>query len=155
MDRNKRIAGSQSVLVLPHWQLLPDIGLYMDQVVTLMERVFEYMPGAGAVTKSMVNNYVKAGLIRRPSGKKYDRDQLAQLIMISVLKQALSMEEIACVLSELCAQGVEAGYARFCAEAMGEDAAGDEGCAVSAAILAAVQVMRARSLIAAMEKSHE
>ena len=142
-------------MIFPHWQLLPDIGLYMDQVVTLMERVFEYMPGAGAVTKSMVNNYVKAGLIRRPSGKKYDRDQLAQLIMISVLKQALSMEEIACVLSALCAQGVEAGYARFCAEATGSEAAGDEGCAVSAAILAAVQVMRARSLIAAMEKSHE
>ena len=76
-------------MIFPHWQLLPDIGLYMDQVVTLMERVFEYMPGAGAVTKSMVNNYVKAGLIRRPSGKKYDRDQLAQLIMIGVLKQAL------------------------------------------------------------------
>ena len=127
----------------------------MDQVMTLMERVFGHMPGAGAVTKSMVNNYVKAGLIRRPSGKKYDRDQLAQLIMISVLKQALSMEEIACVLSELCVQGVEAGYARFCAEATGGEAAGDEGCAVSAAILASVQVMRARSLIAAMEKSHE
>lgn len=142
-------------MMFPHWQLLPDIGLYMDQVMTLMERVFEHVPGAGAVTKSMVNNYVKAGLIRRPSGKKYDRDQLAQLIMISVLKQALSMEEIACVLSELCAQDVETGYARFCAEATGEDVAGDEGCAVSAAILASVQVMRARSLIAAMEKSHE
>ena len=82
-------------------------------------------------------------------------EQLAQLVMIGVFKQALSMEEIACVLSELCAQDVETGYARFCAEATGEDVAGDEGCAVSAAILAAVQVMRARSLIAAMENSHE
>lgn len=139
----------------PDWRLLPDIGLYMDQVMTLMERVFAGMPGMGAVTKSMVNNYVKAGLIRRPSGKKYDRDQLAQLIMISVLKQALSMEEIACVLSVLCVKDVEAGYARFCAEAMGEDIPEGKADAVSASILAAVQVMRARSLIAAMEKSHE
>ena len=25
---------------LPQWELLPDIGLYMDQVITLMDRTF-------------------------------------------------------------------------------------------------------------------
>lgn len=48
----------------------------------------------GEMTKSMVNNYVKVGMIPRPTGKKYDRDHLAMLIMIGVLKQALSMESI-------------------------------------------------------------
>ena len=70
--------------VFPTWSALPDIGLYMDQVMTLMERLFGSAPGAGGITKSMVNNYVKAGLIRRPSGKKYDRDQLAQLIKAKI-----------------------------------------------------------------------
>lgn len=27
-------------LELPEWEILPDIGLYMDQVVTLMDRTF-------------------------------------------------------------------------------------------------------------------
>lgn len=132
---------------LPSWSTLPDIGLYMDQVVTLMERTFGAMPGAGGLTRSMVNNYVKAGLIRRPVGKRYDRDQLAQLIMIAVLKQALSMEEIARVLAILCEEGVESGYARFGAEALAQPAAQSDS-AVSSAIQAAVLVIRAKRLIA-------
>ena len=134
--------------ILPAWLLLPDIGLYMDQVVTLMERIFGQTPGMGGITKSMVNNYVKAGLVRRPSGKKYDRDQLAQLIMIAVLKQALSMEEIAKVLGILCESGVESGYIRFCEEASRCDGHGDMQDAVGIAILAAVHVMRAKTCLA-------
>ena len=81
-------------LELPAWEILPDIGLYMDQVVTLMDRTFSPALPKGEMTKSMVNNYVKVGMIPRPTGKKYDRDHLAMLIMIGVLKQALSMESI-------------------------------------------------------------
>ena len=67
------------------------------------------------MTKSMVNNYVKVGLIPRPAGKKYDREHLAMLLMICVLKQALSMESISQILLALCEEGVQAGYGRFCA----------------------------------------
>jgi len=139
-------------VTLPQWSALPDIGLYMDQVMTLMERAFGATPGMGGITKSMVNNYVKAGLIRRPVGKKYDRDQLAQLIMIAVLKQALSMEEIAKVLDVLCKDGVESGYARFCKEFFSGDAHAQSGDAASAAILAAACVMRAKEQIAALQE---
>lgn len=79
---------------LPQWELLPDIGLYMDQVITLMDRTFSPALPKGEMTKSMVNNYVKVGLIPRPVGKKYDREHLAMVLMICVLKQALSMESI-------------------------------------------------------------
>ena len=106
-------------MVFPSWAALPDLGLYMDQVMTLMTRVLGSMPGGGEITKSMVNNYVKAGLIRRPSGKKYDRDQLAQLIMIAVLKQALSMDEIAALLGMLCSCGTWACYDQFLEEVDG------------------------------------
>ena len=64
---------------LPQWELLPDIGLYMDQVITLMDRTFSPALPKGEMTKSMVNNYVKVGLIPRPVGKKYDREHLAML----------------------------------------------------------------------------
>ena len=65
------------------------------------------------MTKSMVNNYVKVGMIPRPTGKKYDRDHLAMLIMIGVLKQALSMESISRLLEVVCRDGVKEGYDRF------------------------------------------
>ena len=101
------------VLELPTWEVLPDIGLYMDQVVTLMDRTFSPALPKGEMTKSMVNNYVKVGMIPRPTGKKYDRDHLAMLIMIGVLKQALSMESISKLLEVVCRDGVKEGYDRF------------------------------------------
>ena len=101
------------VLELPTWEVLPDIGLYMDQVVTLMDRTFSPALPKGEMTKSMVNNSVKVGMIPRPTGKKYDRDHLAMLIMIGVLKQALSMESISRLLEVVCRDGVKEGYDRF------------------------------------------
>lgn len=98
---------------LPRWEMLPDIGLYMDQVITLMERTFGTALPKGEITKSMVNNYVKVGLVPRPTGKKYDRAHLARLMMICVLKQALSMESISRMLDFLCEEGVEEGYLQF------------------------------------------
>ena len=89
-------------MALPQWELLPDIGLYMDQVITLMDRTFSPALPKGEMTKSMVNNYVKVGMIPRPVGKKYDREHLALLMMICVFKQALSMESISRLLGFLC-----------------------------------------------------
>ena len=102
-------------MALPQWELLPDIGLYMDQVITLMDRTFSPALPKGEMTKSMVNNYVKVGMIPRPVGKKYDREHLAMLLMICVFKQALSMESISRLLGFLCEQDVRTGYDQFCA----------------------------------------
>ena len=136
------------VLGLAQWDALPDFGLYMDQVIVLIERALEGVLPKGGLTKSMVNNYVKVGLIPRPAGKKYDREHLALLLMICILKQALSMEEIARVLAVLCEKDVESGYARFCREFASGGVREESGDAVSAAILAAACVMRARERIA-------
>ena len=78
-------------MALPQWELLPDIGLYMDQVITLMDRTFSPALPKGEMTKSMVNNYVKVGMIPRPVGKKYDREHLAMLLMICVFKPAAGL----------------------------------------------------------------
>ena len=46
----------------------------------------------------MINNYVKAGIIDKPSGKKYSRDALAQLLMIVQLKLTTPMEVVRMLL---------------------------------------------------------
>ncbi|MDD2457756.1 MAG: DUF1836 domain-containing protein [Eubacteriales bacterium] len=77
------------------WEQLPDLGLYMDQVITYVERLCQPLyVQEKFLTPAMVNNYVKSGLIARPNGKKYNRALLAQLIMICTLKQALSQDEM-------------------------------------------------------------
>ena len=79
------------------WEQIPDLGLYMDQVITFITRIYE--PLYGDTTKSylsapMINNYVKNKLIPRPTGKKYSRLQIAMLIMIVALKRVCMMEDI-------------------------------------------------------------
>lgn len=145
---------------LPAWETLPDLGLYMDQVIVLMERAFDGVLPAGEITRSMVNNYVKQRLLPRPDGKKYAREHLALLMMICILKQALTMGEIAAVLGMLCRESVCEGYAQFCAEvqALREAAASGrlelepadaEPCrqAIRAGVTAAICTIHARAVI--------
>ena len=61
----KRLEGCH----LPEWDELPDFGLYMDQLVTYVGRTFPGISGRLDLTSSMINNYVKAGLIDKPTGK--------------------------------------------------------------------------------------
>lgn len=146
---------------LTEWNMLPDIGLYMDQVITLLRRAFDGVLPEGEITKSMVNNYVKAGLLRRPEGKKYGREHLAMLMEIAVLKQALSMEEIAAALDTLCAQGVREGYERFLSQvralqagdAVLEIGEADGEQALTLSITAAVYTIRAKCALAAAQKA--
>lgn len=100
------------------WEQIPDLGLYMDQVVTFITRAYEPLYGEDAhatLSASMINNYVKSGLIPRPAGKKYSREQIALLAMIVLLKQTCSMEDIRRMLATAEGESVEALYASFCA----------------------------------------
>ena len=98
------------------WDQIPDLGLYMDQVVTFITRVYEPLYGEdiyGYLSPSMINNYVKSKLIPRPTGKKYSRDQIALLTMIVALKQVCSMEDIRRMLALGEGETVEALYDAF------------------------------------------
>ena len=86
----KRLEGCR----LPEWDELPDFGLYMDQLVTYVARTFPGISGRLDLTSSMINNYVKAGLIDKPTGKKYSREALAQLLMISLMKVSTPLDKI-------------------------------------------------------------
>ena len=99
------------------WDQIPDLGLYMDQVVTFIARAYEplYGPGEhGSLSPSMVNNYVKSKLIPRPVGKKYSREQIALLLMIVPLKQTCTMEDIKRLLTPPESGTVQALYDAFC-----------------------------------------
>ncbi len=67
------------------------------------------------LTPSMINNYVKSGLIHRPVRKKYGRAQLAQLSMICALKQAIPLETLKLLLASAGTEEecVRAGYESF------------------------------------------
>jgi len=99
------------------WELIPDLGLYMDQVITYIGRVYEPLYGnaEGYISASMINNYVKAKLIPRPEGKKYNREQIALLTMIVALKQVASMEDIRIMITPPDGMTLEKLYTLFCA----------------------------------------
>ena len=85
------------------WERLPAIDLYMDQVLTFMNRQFEPFTQEGdrVLTASMINNYVKDDVLPRPNKKKYGREHLAKLFMICTLKGVLSLPEIDALLRAL------------------------------------------------------
>ena len=111
----QNIAAGMSQFEFPGWEQIPDFGLYMDQVMTFMQRQFLVLFGEGerVLTPAMVNNYVKMGLVFRPVGKKYGREQLAQLLMICLLKQSVTAEEMKQLLCMLENRGVRDLYEGF------------------------------------------
>lgn len=83
---------------LPSWDNLPDLDLYMDQVISIIEKYLSiYIKVTGSdnlITPSMINNYVKLSIIPSPNKKKYSRVHLAYLLIICTLKQTLNMATI-------------------------------------------------------------
>ena len=108
---------------LPRWNELPTIDLYIDQLVTLLE---QYLSGYikndnekddKLVTKTMINNYVKHGVLKAPINKKYNKEHIAFLFVIFTLKQVYSMNDIK-KLTHLAIKTspIEQAYDRFCSE---------------------------------------
>lgn len=81
---------------LPRWEELPDLELYADQVVTYLEKWLSpyFLEDEKFITKSMINNYVKHGIVHAPNNKKYTRNHLAYLIVVCLFKKVYSMQEI-------------------------------------------------------------
>lgn len=100
----------------PTWDAIPDLGLYMDQVITYLDQKCRplYPDTASFITPAMVNNYVKSGVIDRPSGKKYNRDLLAQLIMLCTLKPAISLDDLKRLLKPADGLTMANLYQDFC-----------------------------------------
>lgn len=79
---------------LPRWSDLPQFDLYMDQVVQFVNDAVVPL-GLDPLTATMVNNYVKKGVIKAPIKKKYQPAQLANILVIAMLKPVFSLDTIA------------------------------------------------------------
>lgn len=98
------------------WDHLPDFSLYMDQVLSYMDRQVIRFDEDDGLTAAMVNNYTKSGLVPRAEGKKYGREHLAYLTAICVLKHVMSTRDMDLLIKEEL-QGdrpIADGYAAFC-----------------------------------------
>lgn len=98
------------------WERLPELELYMDQVITLMNKELEpfAVSGERLLTPSMINNYVKDGVLPRPNQKKYSKEHLSRLLMICLLKSVLSLPQINDTLRGLTAtQPIDMLYQDF------------------------------------------
>mgnify|MGYP004621517025 FL=1 len=82
---------------LPKWEDLPEIDLYMDQVIVLMEKYLSDLTTNDdnkLITPSMINNYVKLNIMPAPIKKKYSREHIAYLVIICSLKQVMPISQI-------------------------------------------------------------
>ena len=81
---------------LPRYEELPDIGLYMDQLLTYLEINLRPLcqTDEKLITASMINNYIKQGIVPTPESKRYNKNHVAYLISICILKRSFSMQDI-------------------------------------------------------------
>lgn len=109
---------SANTFHIPRWNQLPSIDLYIDQIISLVDEslapVLCHQDGF-PLTKSMINNYVKAKLVAAPVNKKYPRGSVAMVIVICLLKNCYSTEEIGKLIQlGLDADEPQIMYDRFC-----------------------------------------
>lgn len=91
-----------------HLDEIPEIDLYMDQVIQLFENKFNRSKrneDEKVLTKTMINNYAKGKLFFPIKNKKYSKDHLILISFIYQLKGALSIADIKSTL-----EGVNAKF---------------------------------------------
>ena len=84
---------------------IPNIDLYMDQVLTFMDRKLRSavrpQTEDHVLTKTMINNYAKNDLLPPPEKKKYSKEHVLTLIFIYYFKSILSISDIQSILNPI------------------------------------------------------
>lgn len=76
---------------------IPNIDLYMDQVITLFEDKLQHTKRHSKdklLTKTMINNYTKDKLLMPAKKKKYTKEHILLMIILYELKQVLTISDI-------------------------------------------------------------
>lgn len=94
---------------LMRWHEMPNFDLYSDQVIAIINQELSFFPLE--ITNSMINNYVKQKILPLPHKKKYQKDHIGRLLILSLLKTAFSIEEINLYFKEFSKQE---DYDHFC-----------------------------------------
>ena len=68
----------------------------MDQLLTYLETLLRpfYPHDEKLITSSMINNYVKKGIVPTPNAKRYAANHIAYLIAICLLKRSFSVQDM-------------------------------------------------------------
>ena len=94
-EKNKNIQAdirhTLDSLHLPEYKEIPDVGLYLEQVVRYVNAYLAPL-GEPELSPSMVSNYVKQRLIPAPQKKVYTAEQLARLMFIAAVKPVVPLE---------------------------------------------------------------
>lgn len=104
-------------LHLPRYEELPDIDLYMDQLLTYIEATLRPLVAEDEklLTSSMVNNYVKQRIIPTPRAKRYTREHLARLLVVCMMKRSFSMADIGKLMTaQVATHSASHAYDFFC-----------------------------------------
>ncbi|MGX7124604.1 DUF1836 domain-containing protein [Enterococcus viikkiensis] len=114
----KAWAEELKLIQLPRWDELPELELYMDQVITIVDRYLSPLiedEKHPLLSSAMVNNYVKHKLVPPPVKKRYNRNHLAYLIAITLLKQVFSIPNInELIQMQLAIYEPQEAYNNFC-----------------------------------------
>ena len=86
----------------PRFAELPDMGLYLEQLLQLNNGILQpfFTRGQPAATSAMVSNYITAGVLAPPERKRYGREHLCRLLVLSLLKESFTIQEI-CLLFQV------------------------------------------------------
>ena len=103
---------------LPQWNDLPDLGLYMEQVIILLKQYLDYLPPElkeeQFITAATINNYVRTKVMPEPIKKRYYRNHIAYLIIILTLKQSLSIAMIKTLIPlDMSTEELESFYKNY------------------------------------------
>ncbi|CAM3042627.1 DUF1836 domain-containing protein [Lactiplantibacillus plajomi] len=99
---------------LIRWDELPTVPVYMDQLLQLVNSALAPL-GLPAVTKTMVNSYVKQHFFSRPSGRRYTRNHVVAVLVVSILKVDFKLPTIGkAILAIRDSRQVAARYQTFC-----------------------------------------
>lgn len=105
---------------MPRYSELPNMGLYIDQVLAYMDEVFRQMELSKSeklLTSSMVNNYVKKGVLPVTIKKRYYREHIAYLVIVCIAKQVFTIDEISRMIKiQKSAYDIETAYNYICTE---------------------------------------
>lgn len=85
---------------MPRYNDLPELELYMDQVISVTDKYLGavFATGDTVLTPSMINNYVKNRVIPPPEKKKYNRGHMAKLLVICILKPSMEISAISDII---------------------------------------------------------